>query len=43
MGIELTILTITGLEVWYLSNSANLGSLASLRLHDPYKAMLYWV
>ena len=36
-GIELTTLSTTGLEVWCLSNSANLPCLASLRLSDTDK------
>ena len=34
-------LTITALEVWCLSNCANLSRLARLRLPDPYKVVLY--
>ena len=43
VGTELTALTITGLEVWCSSNCTNLSCLASLRLLDSYKVMLYWI
>ena len=40
-GTELTTPTITRLEVWCSSNSANFSFQASLRLSDPHIVMLY--
>ena len=40
MGIELMTTTITGLEVYSWSNSANMLFVATLRFSDHYKVML---
>ena len=43
VGIYLTTLTITGLQVWCLCNCAKQACVDSFRLSDPYKVILYWI
>ena len=43
VGLELTTLTITGLQVWCWSNCAKQAYVDSFRFSDPYKVILYGI